>query len=794
MDGSRVGEKETRVRPGRFIPSMFHRRLLLLFAGCTGAALVLAGQTARLTLVQGERLRSEAESRMVRHSWIPTTRGRIFDRHGRILAIDRPGYDLAVEYPVLTGQWAQRQAERQARIDYADRWEEMSADERTEAIERRRRYFDRHVEAMWQEMSAQCQVDRAELQARIDAVVARISRMQEHITDVRRQREIRELMDSGRVLDDQALEEIERRVSAPIAELSAAHVLITDTTDEIAFRFLRLMEQRVPVPSRLADEPQYVPRFPGLEVIDATDRAYPLDSVSVEVDRRTLPRLIRKEETSNLAIDGIAWHVLGRVRVGPTREDEQARKALIDSDPEFARRVLTEAGTDRGRYFDKDLVGVGGVEGAREAKLRGLRGLRTIHLDTGLVEQLDPVPGDDVFLTLDVMLQARVRAAMDPEVGLAQVQPWHANESLPIGTPLHGAAVVLDIDRAEILALVSTPHVPREGFPPGPETDRFMAIHAPYVNRAISKPYPPGSIAKALVLCGAVTQGVHNLDTGIVCTGHLLPDQPAMFRCWIYKHYNGLTHSPTGEPLFAPEALQRSCNIYFYTLGQRLGARGIAQVYHSFGVGKAFDLGIGPEWPGKVGRIGSNDSDGSDLGTSDAILMGIGQGPVTWTPLHAADAYATLARAGYRIRPRLIADDASEAVDLGLDRRAVNEAMEGLSLSVNHQNGTGHHLTYTDEGVTRREPIFNVPGVEIWGKTGTATAPDLRLDPDGNGPLPEQVVLSGDHSWFVVLVGPAGEGPRYAIAVIMEYAGSGGRVSGPIVNQIIWALRHEGYL
>lgn len=780
------------MNPGRLIPSMFHRRLILLFGTCCCAAAVLVGQTARLTIVQGEKLRKEAESKLVRHSWIPTTRGRIFDRNGRLLAIDRPAYNLAVTFPVLTGEWARKQAEKQAEAEAGDRWESLSKEAQASATLQWRTYFDRQVEAMWRELCDQTGVDRAELDQRIGEVVARVDRMQQSVVDARRNKAIRAMQDSGRPLDDAALEDIERRINTPIAERASAHVVFPDVSDEVAFRCLRMVEQEVPVGN---EEVRSVPRLPGLEVIDATERVYPLDGTTVEMDSGTLPEAIRGDGTVTLEVTGLASHVIGRTRVGPTREDEDARHALLESDAAFADRVRSVDGTDRGRYFGRDIVGISGIEGSHESELRGLRGLRTVHLDTGAVEQSDPSPGSDVHLTLDVMLQARVRAAMDPQFGLAQVQPWHANELLPTGTPLYGAAVVLDIDRAEILAMVSTPTVPRDGFEETPEMRRFIAENTPYVNRAIAKPYPPGSIAKAIILCGAVKQGVHDLNRGIVCTGHLLPDQPNLFRCWIYKHYN-MTHSPDGRPLMAPEALMRSCNIFFYTLGQRLGPTRIAEVYHWFGVGDAFGLGLGSEWPGQIGLMGSSVGDGSDLQIQDAILMGIGQGPVTWTPMHAADAYATLARAGYRIKPRLIVDGSQsmDVVDLGLSRRAVSDAMEGLRLSVNDQNGTGHHLTYQIEGISRREPIFNVPGVDVWGKTGTATAPDLRADPDGDGPLPEEVVRSGDHSWFVVLVGPEGQGPRYAIAVVMDYAGSGGRVSGPITNQIIWALRAEGYL
>ena len=114
--------------------------------------------------------------------------------------------------------------------------------------------------------------------------------------------------------------------------------------------------------------------------------------------------------------------------------------------------------------------------------------------------------------------------------------------------------------------------------------------------------------------------------------------------------------------------------------------------------------------------------------------------------------------------------------------------MEGLSRAVGDDLGTGHAITF--DGV--KEPIFNAPGVRLWGKTGTAAASPVVGDPDGEGPSDRTVLVSGDHSWFVVLVGR--DRPRYAISVVIDFGGSGGKVSGPITNQIVHALIAEGYL
>ena len=392
--------------------------------------------------------------------------------------------------------------------------------------------------------------------------------------------------------------------------------------------------------------------------------------------------------------------------------------------------------------------------------------------------------------------------------GLTRVQPYHsaAPGSLPIGTPLNSAAVVIDVDSGDVLALVTSPSFSRDDLKDNPKALFEDQLNTPLVNRAIAKPYPPGSVLKALILCGAVTHGHYTLGQRIHCRGYLLPDNDKVLRCWIYREVFGYSNHSIrfGHDLDAVDALTASCNIFFYTMGRRMGAPTIAETLRTFGVGARFNLGVGAEFPGSIGTIQTvtdtdgnptniYTNDGAGLTEFDATIMGIGQGPIAWTPLHAANAYTTLARMGVAITPRVI-DDGSvpKSRETSLDRRAIAAALEGLDGVVNNaDNGTAHHLTFD----TGREPIFNTPGVHVWGKSSTAQAPPLYLDnpardAEGNA-IP---IRSGDHAWFTALVGREGERPRYAISVIVEYGGSGGRVGGPIVNQIIRALVDEGYL
>lgn len=789
----------------RPIRSMFRRRLTLLLGLVLVACAAMGVQLARLTVVEHGTHVADAERRLYAERWMPTVRGRILDRHGRVLAQDRPSYEAAVDYRVLSGAWADERASSFARRAHRDAWPLLDAQARERLVERYRQVYDAHVSAMWTRLASISAADAPELESRRARILARVDRMAGTITDARRRQAIREQAARGRQFTPELLAQIDERAAGEIAEQRRPHAVLPDLDDATAFLLMRLAEQSVPLFAWLDDPSidrdtalaEQAPLLPGLVVRRSSDREYPFDRVTVEIDRSTYPGPLKHQGHESVTVEGVAAHVLGWMGRCAIDIDAASRREALSTDNDLhARatvRTLDGRTRDRGQYMPGDPAGRAGIERAREARLRGLRGLELTRLDLSQRTAVDPDFGRDVHLTLDVMLQARVQAAMSPEVGLARVHDWHGedNPTMPVGEPLNGGAVVLDVDTGEVLALVSMPSFNRDVMRDDPESIAADEREKPYLNRAVGVAYPPGSVAKALMLSEAVTRGNYSLNQRIECTGHLFPNLPNNYRCWVYRERFGFsTHQARmGHPLDAVEALTVSCNIFFYTLGQRLGPRDIEAAYRDFGVGERFGLGVGPEHAGTLGP----DGNAAALSTSDAILMGIGQGPVDWTPMHAASAYATLARMGVVVRPRLIDDGAPPEVrELGLNRPAVQAALEGLDRVVNDSRyGTAHAMTINE----RREPIFNAPGVRVRGKTGTATAPDLRIDPDGpDGPLPRAVVRSGDHSWFVVLVGREGERPRYSIAVVMEYAGSGGRVAGPIANQIIHALIAEGYL
>jgi cell division protein FtsI/penicillin-binding protein 2 len=167
----------------------------------------------------------------------------------------------------------------------------------------------------------------------------------------------------------------------------------------------------------------------------------------------------------------------------------------------------------------------------------------------------------------------------------------------------------------------------------------------------------------------------------------------------------------------------------------------------------------------------------------ETVSISIGQGLLTWSPLHAAAAYATLARGGMWRSPRLVQGNSQSTLNLHLDQEGVRMALEGMRESVTKNYGTGSALTIN----RKKEPTFNVKGVNIWGKTGTAEAPPYRI---GN----VTKIPDGRHAWFVVLASSRSKStPSVVVVVLVEHGGTGGLVAGPIANQVLHALSAEGY-
>ncbi|MFW6337093.1 MAG: penicillin-binding transpeptidase domain-containing protein, partial [Phycisphaeraceae bacterium] len=740
---------------------MFHRRLLLVSAMVALALLTLGVQAARLTTgPDAAERRQLAEDVLKLHEVIETRRGRILDRKGRVLAHDQPGYEVAVDYRVISGQWADEKARGTARDAAGERWHEMSAEARDALVARHREPFEDQVDRLWSDLAGMGRVNREELDQRLNRIRRSVAGLSSHLYELWRLRRMQELK------EDVTVDEVAR----PIAEQRLAHAVLRDVGEDTRLLIHSFRQSAADDPSLAA--------WREVEVRKPSQRRYPLETMVIELDRSTLPGPLASDEPIEVEVRGVALHVLGQMR-DVWQQDFVGEHAR----PRF------DAQHNLSGYRPGDRIGSWGIEASMEPALRGRRGLRVEHLDTKEQDVLSPVTGNNVRLTLDARLQARVRAVLSPEVGLMVSQPWHGKHGENHrGEPLTGAAVVLDVQNGEVLASVSVPGFSLQQLREEPETIFRDAERTPFLNRAVARPYNPGSTVKPLLFAAAVTEGVQGLHQHVICRGHLQEGHPNRYRCWIFKKYLA-QHGP----LEGPEAIARSCNIFFYTLGQKMGGSRLVEWYRNFGLGQTPQCLLPEALPGTL-------PDPGNMHHTDDIFMGIGQGPMDWTVLQAAAAYATLARGGVHLDPTYVidADRPSPRQPRRLDLRgdAIEAALLGLEWSANDGSmGTTHHLS----NLEGRPDIFNIEDATILAKSGTADPGKRRwIDRNVNNEVDEGEIVpvpdGADHAWTIALIRPDATGQaRYAVAVVVEYAGSGGAVAGPIVNQIAHALKAEGY-
>jgi penicillin-binding protein 2 len=413
-----------------------------------------------------------------------------------------------------------------------------------------------------------------------------------------------------------------------------------------------------------------------------------------------------------------------------------------------------------------------GVEYVCEDLLRGRRGELVYDIDRQLVRETDTEFGQDVQLTLDIELQKQIEQRLtDPKIN-----PDYAT------APMAGA--IIDVRSGDILALLSLPsydlNLARYNY-----GDLQADPNQPTRNRAINRLYPPGSVAKPTVLIAGLESGAITPYESISCPAASAP--PGWPNCWIYKqHKRG--HDESWVNNDARNATKGSCNVYFSHLADRIEPRMLQEWFFRFGYGREVPLSY-PEPPSPdsiprrlrqaAGQIGSTlasayaGADSIDelprLREQDRKMFGIGQGNFRVTPLQVANAFATLARRGRSKPPRLFLNPesppAAEPNDLPISPTALDVVYDGMYAVVNERGGTAYEA-FTGSGLTQH-------GVKVYGKTGSTERP---FD-----------------AWFAGFAGDQ-EGPKIALAVVVEGGQHGGGDAGPLARVILQLCVSAGYL
>lgn len=409
---------------------------------------------------------------------------------------------------------------------------------------------------------------------------------------------------------------------------------------------------------------------------------------------------------------------------------------------EISERQLADMGEP---YRQGDIIGSAGIEATYEQYLRGEKGVEFITVNAkgqvlgpynGGQNDILSREGNDLLLTLDGNLQAFAESLM---------------------TGKHGAIVALDPRDGGILALVSKPDFDPMLFsgvtPPKVWNDLNNDPGKPLFNRATLTRYPPGSTFKMVVAAAALQEGIITTTYRVECTG--------VYRFGNKIHKDLHVHGSTD----VYEAIQKSCNVFFYTVMMKTGLDLWEQYAREFGFGSLTGVDVAEENPGLIPSQQYYDRVyGKGKWTQGYLVsLGIGQGEVGVSPIQMAAYAMVLANKGEYYQPHVVEATRSKVTrqittiprtvrNLQISPAVWKVLREGMYRCVNVEGGTGR--------------AAQVPGVSVAGKTGTAE------NPHGE-----------DHAWFIGFA--PYENPTIAICVMVENAGFGGAIAAPIAGLCI---------
>ena len=459
----------------------------------------------------------------------------------------------------------------------------------------------------------------------------------------------------------------------------------------------------------------------------------------------TVGASIRPDNRRRYPYRNTACHIIG-FTTPVWKEDLDRHNISKDQGDWFARNAVN--------YRHGDRIGRGGVEMMCEKYLRGKRGYQVTE-NRKVTKDQPAEQGRDVHLTLDIRLQKDIEALLGNR---------------------NGCVVVLGVQSREIIAMVSAPTFDLNRYQQDFKKLSGDKVNLPLLHRAVKKLYPPGSTVKPLAALAGLGAGLITPGTEYNCRGFL--HTPGKFRCWHRRGGHGA--------IDMVDALKRSCNVYFYRVGEGLGLEMFSQWLAGFGLGEKPGSGLPDE---RSGNIPTAQSVSRAEVVGESRFMAIGQGQMGATPLHVANAIASVAAKGEFRSPIIALEGGPKQThrQLPVDADHAGAVKSGMRKVVSESGGTANK--YFKNSSIR---------TEVCAKTGTATGsihvPDLngngRADPEEkNSPL----VLRGDMAWCVGFA--PYKNPKYAFAVVVEFvtSGGGGSNAGPIAKDIIELLESPKY-
>ena len=408
-------------------------------------------------------------------------------------------------------------------------------------------------------------------------------------------------------------------------------------------------------------------------------------------------------------------------------------------------------------------IGKTGVEAKLERALRGNAGTKRIEVNAKgrVIRELsrqESSPGQSVQMTIDTGLQ---------NFALARLGKKSAS------------AVVMRVDNGDLLSMASSPSFDTNLFVEGISTNDYAALRdnefRPLADKSVQGIYPPGSTFKMVIALAALDEGLIRPNEKIRCDGHIeLADRK--FHCW-----KRLGH----EEITLTEALEQSCDVFFYDLALRVGIEKITQMAKRLGIGIKHNLplsgvarGLSPTKNWKL------KTQGESWVLGDTLNVGIGQGYVLASPLQLAVMAARIA-SGKVVEPRII-----KRVN-GVEQKIPNQLK--LDIDPNALGIIRSGMYEVSNGIkgTARKSKIAISEISMAAKTGTSQVRNITSKERATGVIPNEKLPYNrrDHALFVGFA-PYNQ-PKYAIAVVVEHGGGGSKVAAPIARDIMLRALYE---
>ena len=521
------------------------------------------------------------------------------------------------------------------------------------------------------------------------------------------------------------------------------------------------------IPEQIEDVEQTLNRLIQLEVVDARKLDVIKDNVRKNYQFKSIVLNNRLTERQ--------MAVFANNRAGFKGVDIKARLSRHYPKKEIVAHALGYVGTissmdysvfDPSIYTGQEQIGKTSIERDYERLLHGKPGNEKVLVNVRgrVMESLGKkpfAPGSNLILTIDTKLQEIAYEAMKDK---------------------KGAVVGIDPSNGEILILISTPSYDPNLLSRGMTRSEYKVFETnkdkPLFNRAIAGQYPPGSVIKPMLGLAGLHLGFIDPTKYEPCDGaFLLPNYSRPFRDW-------RMHGPVN----LKEAIQASCDVYFYKTAVKMGINNMSDFLSKFNLGTTTQIDIGHEKAGVVPnpswkKNNFKSKENQSWYKGETVIAGIGQGYMLTTPLQLAFATSMIANKGKSYKPHLV----KGITDSGLNKTEYIEPVmvnylddidlnhweiihKGMKAVVNQKGGTAYGMFDN-----------NYP---LAGKTGSSQIYSIEKTTGDN--VPEEFL---DHGLFIGFAPP--DNPKIALAIIVEHGISGRTAAAPVAKKILDAFLDE---